>query len=211
MANPISGLQRTWWHTPRSVRTWSEVSWVLAAALAATGIALDRADWWTHHPFLLNLASSLTAFLAGAPIAIIAFGALSDRVARRRELHALLDDAHAGATKVADLLAAWMAGPRDTTAQGGRAKLPPDFLRALDVFLRETAPAFQQIPPPGVAWPEGDLAQDRISEVRQAYSALLADPSPKNEIRLAVLTFLAADAMRGATGTFTRALTFGPD
>ena len=191
MANPIGDLQRTWRHTPRAVRTGSEVSWVLASALAATGVALDKADWWNHHPFLLNLASSLTAFLAGAPIAIIALGALNEITTRHRHAREEHEAIRLRTIDLIEYLTVWQASDRSAFS--------PHWMKRMEGFITVDLPAYLRNDVRSRRDFEPDALAAAGADCRSKLDAYRADPNLANFIELAIACLAAARSLESET------------
>ncbi|GGV73241.1 hypothetical protein GCM10010277_86900 [Streptomyces longisporoflavus] len=92
----VSRARRWWRSTPRLIRRFSVVLLVIGAALAGTGLWLDRTGWWEDHGFLGNLVSSFTSLCFGVPTALLVLSHLGNAQADARQTHRAEDQARRG-------------------------------------------------------------------------------------------------------------------
>lgn len=206
-----------WRHTPNAIRQGAMIAWTLAAILTWLGIQLDGRDWWANHAFLLNLASSLTAFLAGAPLAVIAFSALVDRTNSARATHAELDKVQDAARRVQAQLDHWIRDSTDSRKADSRSpavrlsrllgqlpQMTPDVVEAITELVNTSAPALAALTDPGPLL--SPLLQDTAARALGAY---LAEPTEARGRALAAEGERLAQALLDETSRSGRRRYFG--
>jgi hypothetical protein len=146
----VNIIARLWKTTPIWVRRAAIAGWCAGAVLLVAGVLLDRTGWTQRHGFLVNVMSSLVAFLMGVPVAVIAIGTLSDALSARREAFAIVNRCERDVHRVTTLIALVLHLPKDalrttreisTVLLDGPAKNPDWSFDDIDLMYTVDLPA----------------------------------------------------------------------
>ncbi|WP_343951890.1 hypothetical protein [Nonomuraea longicatena] len=139
-----SRVGRIWRSTSLPVRRGIAFMWAVGLTAGAAGIAGDLTGTWSALPFLTNLATSITAFFVGAPVALLLLQDVARHIARRTEQDVAITLLRQGARSLgADLEAALVHTqvPYNPSGPGLPSQLPETLARAQSLLQSDTSQA----------------------------------------------------------------------